>query len=87
LVKELLDNALDYLETPTTQHHHNNTSTDVQAKIHVIIEKNQGKYIRVVVSNTNYHHDVQNKAAFSSHILNLSLISIDIIAANATNSR
>jgi hypothetical protein len=60
LIKELLDNAFDYLEISATQqqHHHNNTAAAIQPEIHVIIEKNQGKYIRIAVSNPNYHDDL-----------------------------
>jgi hypothetical protein len=66
LVKELLDNALDYLET--TQYH-NNTATPIsQPAIHIVIEKSQGKYIRIAVCNSSYH-DEHTKAAFSSHTL------------------
>jgi hypothetical protein len=67
LVKELLDNALDYLET--TQYHNNNTAIPIpQPEIHIVIEKNQGKYIRIAVSNSSYH-DEKTTAAFSSHTL------------------
>src|SRR5919197_6217395 len=41
LVKELLDNALDYMET--IQYHNNNTATPtLQPEIHIVIEKIQG---------------------------------------------
>jgi hypothetical protein len=66
LTKELLDNALDYLETSTTTQHLNNNAVSLQPEIHVIIEKNQGKYIRIAVSNSSLD---QTKAAFSSHML------------------
>jgi hypothetical protein len=73
LIKELLDDALDYLETSTTQHHSNNTTTttatDIQPEIHVVIEKNQGKYIRIVVSKSNYHDNYSKAVFFSSHRL------------------
>src|ERR687887_40016 len=63
LVKELLDNALDYLETTTSQNNNNSgnnaNNTDLQQpEIHVVIEKNHGKHVRIVVSNSNYHHDI-----------------------------
>ncbi len=51
LIKEPVDNALDYLET--TQYH--NTSTPIlQPKIHIVIEKCQGKYVRITVCNSSY---------------------------------
>lgn len=68
LVKELLDNALDYLEA--TQYHNNNTAIPIpQPEIHIVIEKSQGKYIRIAVCNSSYH-DEKTTAAFSSHTLN-----------------
>jgi len=64
LVKELLDNALDYLET---QYHNNNTAVPIaQPEVHIIIKKDQGKYIRVTVCNSSYQN---NSVVFSSHIL------------------
>jgi hypothetical protein len=65
LVKELLDNALDYLETT-----HNIAAAYIQPpQIHVIVERNQGKYIRIIVSNSNCRDDVQKQAAFSSQMM------------------
>jgi hypothetical protein len=67
LVKELLDNALDYLET--TQYHNNNTATPtLQPEIHIVIEKSQGKYVRITVCNSVYL-DSQTNAVFSSNTL------------------
>jgi hypothetical protein len=43
LVKELLDNALDYLETSTRTH----TTPVPRPEIHTVIEKVQGNYIRI----------------------------------------
>jgi hypothetical protein len=63
LVKEILDNALDYLETM-----HNNAPSIAEPEIHVIVEKIDGKYVRIIVSNSNYQ-EVQNQAAFSGHML------------------
>jgi len=61
LVKELLDNALDYLETGTRTA----TNPTLQPEIHIVIEKRQGNYIRIIVCNSSY----QINEAFSSHIL------------------
>jgi hypothetical protein len=64
LVKELLDNALDYLET--TQYHNNNTAAPIMPpEIHIVIEKVPDKYIRITVCNSSYDAN----ASFSSHIL------------------
>jgi hypothetical protein len=67
LVKELLDNALDYLET--TQYHNNTAAPILQPEIHIVIEKNQRKYIRITVCNSSYH-DYQTNSVFSSNTLN-----------------
>jgi hypothetical protein len=73
LVKELLDNALDYLESTQQQdehHHHHQPQIDVTLEV-------QQKYIRITVSNstalyTNGHghcqHD-RSKPVFSKQIL------------------
>jgi hypothetical protein len=62
LVKELLDNAVDYVET--TQYHNNSTAVPIaQPEIHIIIEKVQGKYLRITVCNSSY----QNNSVFSSN--------------------
>ena len=53
LVKELLDNALDYLET--TQYHNNTAIPILQPEIHIVIEKNKGKHVRITVCNSSYH--------------------------------
>jgi hypothetical protein len=67
LVKELLDNALDYLET--TQYHNNTATTPIlQPEIHIVIEKSHGKYVRITVCNSSYH-DEKTTAAFSNHTL------------------
>jgi signal transduction histidine kinase len=50
LVKELLDNALDYLET---MHYHNTATNILQPEIHIVIERIEGKYIRITVCNSN----------------------------------
>jgi hypothetical protein len=65
LVKELLDNAVDYVET--TQYHNNNITAApiAQPEVHIIIEKVQGKYLRITVCNSSYH----TNALFSSHTL------------------
>jgi translation initiation factor 2 beta subunit (eIF-2beta)/eIF-5 len=60
LVKELLDNALDDLETATR------TATNfVEPEIHVVIERYQEKYVRITVCNSSYPTD----GAFTSHTL------------------
>jgi hypothetical protein len=66
LVKELLDNALDYLET--TQYHNNTATPTLQPEIHIFNEKSQGKYVRITVCNSSYH-DYQTNSVFSSNIL------------------
>jgi hypothetical protein len=66
LVKELLDNALDYLET--TQYHNNTATPTLQPEIHMVIEKSQGKYLRITVCNLSYL-DSQTNSIFSSNIL------------------
>jgi hypothetical protein len=64
LVKELLDNAVDHVET--TQYHNNSTAAPIaQPEIHIIIEKVQDKYLRITVCNSTYQTD----SAFSSHTL------------------
>jgi hypothetical protein len=60
LVKELLDNALDYLETTQYQ---NTAAPILQPEIHVVIEKSQAKYVRITVCNSSY----QNNIVFSSN--------------------
>jgi hypothetical protein len=73
LLKELLDNALDYLES--TQHRDNGTAHILQQEpqIHVIVKKYQGKYIRIAVCNSNYarddDYDDKSKAVFSKQTL------------------
>ncbi len=61
LVKELLDNALDYLETSTRTP----TNPTLQPEIHVVIEKVQGNYMRIIVCNSSDNIS----GAFSSHTL------------------
>jgi signal transduction histidine kinase len=61
LVKELLDNALDYLETSIRTP----TNTILQPEIHIVIEKVLGNYIRITVCNSSYNIN----GAFSSHTL------------------
>jgi translation initiation factor 2 beta subunit (eIF-2beta)/eIF-5 len=51
LVKELLDNALDYLEIGTRT-----TTNLIQPEIHVVIERSQEKYIRITVCNSSYQN-------------------------------
>jgi hypothetical protein len=67
LVKELLDNALDYLESSRQQ------NNEQQPQIHVIVEKHKEKYIRITVHNSNYVYDIadngKSKAAFSKQML------------------
>jgi hypothetical protein len=66
LVKELLDNALDHLESAQ----YNNVATNpmLQPEIHVVIEKSQEKYVRITVCNSSYN-DYQTNSAFSIHTL------------------
>ena len=52
LIKELLDNALDYLETGTK------TANLIQPKIHVVIERSQEKYVRITVRNSSYQNNL-----------------------------
>jgi translation initiation factor 2 beta subunit (eIF-2beta)/eIF-5 len=60
LVKELLDNAFDYLETGTR------TATNlIKPEIHVVIERSQEKYVRITVCNSSY----QNNLVFTSNTL------------------
>src|ERR671930_332014 len=75
LLKELLDNALDYLES--TQHRDNGTAHILQQEpqIHVIVKKYQGKYIRIAVCNSNYarddDYDDKSKAVFSKQTIKI----------------
>jgi hypothetical protein len=67
LLKELLDNALDYLEG--TEYNHEDNDTIIihnQPEIHITVEKNQGKYFRIAVSNSTSNNA---KAAFSKQTL------------------
>jgi hypothetical protein len=69
VLKELSDNAVDYLETQQ-----NTTTTDIPPKIHVTIKQThpQEKLIRIVVSNSNYNTPTSSNsstATFSKHIL------------------
>jgi hypothetical protein len=57
LLKESLDNALDYIES---------TQQQQQPAIHVTVQRKQGKYIIIAVSNSNFD---QTKAAFSKQTL------------------
>jgi hypothetical protein len=57
LLKESLDNALDYIESTPQQQ---------QPSIHVIVQRKQGKYIIIAVSNSNFD---KTKAAFSKQTL------------------
>jgi len=66
LVKELLDNALDYLQS--ARYNNIATSPILQPEIHVVIEKSQGKYVRITVCNSSYN-DYQTNSAFSIHTL------------------
>jgi hypothetical protein len=61
LVKELLDNALDYLETSART----TTNPVLQPEIHIVIEKVQGNYIRISVCNSSH----QTNGPFTSDIL------------------
>ena len=68
VLKELLDNAVDYLET---QH---NTAATPPLEIHVTIKKidPREKLIRIVVSNSNYNTTTSSNsstATFSKHML------------------
>jgi hypothetical protein len=75
VLKELLDNAVDYLETQ-----HNGAAAAAAAdipplEIHVTIKKiePQEKLIRIVVSNSNYDTSISSsgsKATFSKQMLN-----------------
>jgi hypothetical protein len=62
LVKELLDSALDYLETIQ---YHNTITPILQPEVHIVTEKIQGKYVRITVCNSSY----QANSAFSNHTL------------------
>ncbi len=68
VLKELVDNAVDYIETQ-----HNTTAADITPEIHVTIKKTQPqeKLIRIVVSNSNYNTTSSNssKATFSKQML------------------
>ena len=65
VLKELLDNAVDYLET---QHNTAATAADIPPEIHVTIKKiePQEKLIRIVVSNSNY--DTSTRVVQQSHV-------------------
>ena len=60
LLKELLDNALDYIESTSQQQ-----QLLQQPAIHVTVQRKQGKYI-VAVSNSDFN---KTKAAFSKQTL------------------
>ena len=70
VLKELLDNAVDYLETQ----HNTAAAADISPEIHVAIKKTEPheKLIRIVVSNSNYDTTANNsssKATFSKQTL------------------
>jgi hypothetical protein len=71
VLKELLDNAVDYIET---QHNTTTAAVDIPPEIHVAIKKTQPheKLIRIVVSNSNYAATTSassSKATFSKQML------------------
>ena len=71
VLKELMDNAVDYIET---QHNTTTTAADIPPKIHVAIKKTEPheKLIHIVVSNSNYDTTTNNsssKATFSKQML------------------
>ena len=71
LLKELLDNALDYLESTQLQQHHD----EQQPEIHVTVQKYHEKHIRITVCNSNHAHELADdgkskpKTAFSKQML------------------
>lgn len=67
VLKELLDNAVDYLET---QHNTITAANTPPQQIHVAIKKTEPheKFIRIVVSNSNYNTN-SSKATFSKQML------------------
>jgi hypothetical protein len=69
VLKELLDNAVDYLETQ----HNTNAANISPPEIHVTIKKTEPheNLIRIVVSNSNYNTTIcsSSKATFSKQML------------------
>jgi hypothetical protein len=68
MLKELLDNSVDYFETQHIAAAATTTIDTRQPKIHVTIKKTEPseKIICIAVSNTNYHHDTITTAANSN---------------------